>query len=87
MNVSDKGYSRNVSDKGYSRNVSDKGYSRNASYSLNLISIFVLPTDDHAPIFSPLMVKFRGKRKRTNRQTTIYKTLHRKRKIEQHEPH
>jgi hypothetical protein len=28
-----------------------------------------------------------GKRKKTNRQTTIYKTLHRKLKIEQHEPY
>jgi hypothetical protein len=27
------------------------------------------------------------KRKRTKQQTTIYKTLHRKLKIEQHEPH
>jgi len=28
-----------------------------------------------------------AKRKRTKGQTTIYKTLHRKLKIEQHEPH
>ena len=28
-----------------------------------------------------------GQRKRTKEQTTIYKTLHRKLKIEQHEPH
>ena len=27
------------------------------------------------------------KKKRTKRNTTIYKTLHRKLKIEQHEPH
>jgi len=28
-----------------------------------------------------------AKRKRTKGQTTFYKTLHRKQKIEQHEPH
>jgi len=28
-----------------------------------------------------------SKRRRTNGQATIYKTLHRKLKIEQHEPH
>jgi hypothetical protein len=28
-----------------------------------------------------------GQKKRTKEQTTIYKTLHRKLKIEQHEPH
>jgi hypothetical protein len=48
-----------------------------------------LPEDTKGEIRVRISKKYNtmAKRKRTKGQTTIYKTLHRKQKMEQHEPH
>ena len=48
-----------------------------------------LPEDTKGEIRKRISKKYKtmAKRKRTKGQRTIYKTLHRKQKMEQHEPH
>ena len=68
------------------------GYSRQVQYQIDLIHIY------HLLYFEDTKRAIRSvnrrrtdntmaKRKRTKGQITIYKVLHRKQKIEQHEPH
>jgi len=60
------------------------------AYIQKILYVFQEMLEDLKGVFRSLKLRTNNtiaKRKRRKRQTTIYKTLHRKLKIEQHEPH